>query len=358
MKLLDRYILQRFFAYLIFALLASVVIFITVDSTEHLDKFIDAKVPYHLVLKYYYLYLPYIVYLTLPVSVLLATLFTIGGFVYRNELTAMQSAGYSLWRILNMLLIIAIPLSAATLVFGESIVPAANNERKILYLEQVKKQRNPASSRKGRLYIQVGPNEYLKMEGYDPENRIGERISLHMLNDGRLKRRVTADRMTYMNDAWILENVHQFDFSKSEMAVTESDTIIRGDFTITPDDLKRVNIAPEEMNYLELRDMVTRLKASGVRAGKWVVDLAFKISQPFATVIIVLFGVPFAAFRRRGGLVFGFGLSLLVCFIYFGFMQVGKILGYNGTIEPIVAAWMGNIVFGVLGMTLVVRVPK
>lgn len=54
---------------------------------------------------------------------------------------------------------------------------------------------------------------------------------------------------------------------------------------------------------------------SGIGAVRWSVDLAFKFFQPFATFIIVLFGVPFAAFRRRGGLVLGFGLSLLVCFV-------------------------------------------
>ncbi|MBU0509820.1 LPS export ABC transporter permease LptG [bacterium] len=358
MKLLDRYILRRFFQYLIFALIASAVIFITVDSTEHLDKFIDAHVPYHLVLRYYYLYLPYIIYLTLPVSVLLATLFTIGGFVYRNELTAMQSAGYSLWRILGMLVLLAIPLSMATLVFGESVVPVANHERKTLYREHVTKQKNPVTSRRGRLYIQVGQNEYLKMEGYDPENRIGERISLHTLYRGRLLKRVTAERMRFEENAWLLTDAETYAFAQDKVTVTRLDTLRRADFTITPDDLSRVNIAPEEMNYVELRDMVRRLKASGVRAGKWVVDLAFKISQPFATVIIVLFGVPFAAIRRRGGLVFGFGLSLLVCFVFFGFMQVGKILGYNGSVGPIMAAWAGNIVFGVLGVALVIRVRK
>jgi len=122
-RLLDRYVLRRFFQFFVFALLASVVIFVTVDSTEHLDKFIDAKVPYRFVLYYYYLYLPYIIYLTVPVSVLLATLFAVGGLVYRNELTAMQSAGYSLWRILCLLMLVALPLSGATLVFGESVVP-------------------------------------------------------------------------------------------------------------------------------------------------------------------------------------------------------------------------------------------
>jgi lipopolysaccharide export system permease protein len=358
MKQLDRYILRRFFQFLVFALLASIVIFVTVDSTQELDKFIDAKVSYGAVLGYYYLYLPYIIYLTLPVSVLLSTLFTIGGLVYRNELTAMQSAGYSLWRVLALLMTVAVPLSAATLAFGESVVPAANHERKEIYRIQVRRASSPASARQGRVYIQVGPNEFLKMESYDPQTESGDQVSLHTFADGRLVRRVNADRMTYDGKEWVLRRVQIREFGPQSLSVSRLDSLRRGDLAVTPDDLARVNIEPEEMNYFDLQNMVDRLKASGVRAGKWVVDLAFKISQPFATVIIVLFGVPFAAFRRRGGLVLGFGLSLLVCFVYFGFLQVSKILGYHGTIEPVTAAWAANIVFGILGTYLVVKVPK
>lgn len=357
MKRFDRYVLQRFGVFLLFAMLASIVIFLTVDSTEHLDKFIDARVPYTLVLRYYYLYLPYIIYLTLPVSVLLATLFTIGGMVYRNELTAMQSAGYSLWRILWLFLLVAVPLSGAMLLFGETVVPSANLERKTLYLVEVRKKPNPATQRKGRLYIQVGQNEFLKMESYDPETQTGGNSSLHTFVNGELQRRVTAERVRWGGSGWMLMNVETRDFAAG-LSVSRTDSVRRSDLAITPDDLARVNIEPEEMNYVDLRNLVQRLQASGVRAGKWIVDLRFKVSQPFATVIIVLFGVPFAAFRRRGGLVLGFGLSLLVCFVYFGMMQVGKILGYNGILDATLAAWAGNIVFGIIGIGLVLRVPK
>jgi lipopolysaccharide export system permease protein len=358
MKLLDRYLLRRFLQFFFFALLASVVIFVTVDGTEYLDKFIDARAPYAVVLRYYYLYLPYIVYLTLPVSVLLATLFSVGGLVYRNELMAMQSAGYSLWRALGMLLSVAVPLSAATLLFGESVVPAANHERKLLYLTEVKRMQSSTATKQGRLYMQVGPSEFLKMESYDTESRSCDRVSLHTFSDGRLVKRLTATRIRFSGGIWVLDGVQIRDFGSPALAVTRADSLPRPDLAITPDDLANVRVEPEELNYVDLRSMIERLKNSGVRAGKWVVDLAFKISQPFATVIIVLFGVPFAAFRRRGGLVFGFGLSLLVCFIFFGFMQVGKIFGYHGYVGPVVAAWAGNVVFGLLGLYMVIRVPK
>lgn len=358
MKLLDRYILGRFLTFLAFAVVASLVIFVTVDATEQLDKFIDAKLGWPLILRYYYLYLPFIFYLTLPVSVLLATLFTVGGLVYRNELTAMQSAGYSLWRVLTLLLLVSLPLSAGALAIGETIVPAANHERKEIYRTKIKKSSGTASAKQGKLYMQAGRGTYLKMDMYDPPTMTGRQVSLHSVDAGRITRRIDAERIRYQDDGWMLYRVATRDYDGARVTRGFADSLRRDDLGILPVDLERVNIEPEEMNYFDLRSLVGRLQSSGIRAAKWVVDLAFKISQPFATFIIVLFGVPFAAFRRRGGLVLGFGLSLLVCFVYFGFIQVGKILGYNGTITPYVAAWSGNLLFGLIGLYLVVRVPK
>jgi len=357
-NLLDRYVLRTFFRFFLFAIIASQVIFITVDLIEHLDKFIDARLHYSVVVRYYYLYVPYIIYLTLPVAVLLATLFSIGGFVYRHEMTAMQSAGYSLWRILVVLLLVALPLSVGTLVFGETVVPEANHERKEIYRVQVKKQSSPTSSRKGRLYIQTGQSEFLRMESYDPVKERGYRVQLQTITGSGVTQIVEAADMVYRDQTWVLRDVVFRDLGEDGVRRSRIDSLVRADLKFTPTDLKRVNIAPEEMSYRDLSSLVDRLQAAGNRAGKWIVDLRFKVAQPFATVIIVLFGVPFAAYRRRGGLVFGFGLSLLVCFVYFGFMQTGKILGYSGAIMPLVAAWTGNVVFAVIGLYLVIRVPK
>ena len=206
--------------------------------------------------------------------------------------------------------------------------------------------------------MQVGSGEFLKKETYNPQAKNGDRVNLQAYENGELRQRVDADRLYYTGGGWMLLNAQVRRFNGKQVEVEKVDSLLRTDFGITPDDLARINIEPEEMNYWDLRGMVRRLQASGIRAGRWQVDIAFKISQPFAAAIIVLFGVPFAAFRRRGGLVLGFGLSLLVCFVYFGFIQVGKILGYNGTISPLVAAWSGNIVFGLIGLYLVFRVPK
>jgi len=71
-----------------------------------------------------------------------------------------------------------------------------------------------------------------------------------------------------------------------------------------------------------------------------------------------MFGLPLLANARKGGTAFGFALSLLVCFIFWGMLQTGRALGHNATLSPILAAWLPNITFGAIGAVLLYRAPK
>ena len=68
-----------------------------VDLFENLDKFIDNKLDFGMVLNYYLYFIPEIVKLITPVSMLLATLFTVGRMINFNEIIR-KNAGVSLMR--------------------------------------------------------------------------------------------------------------------------------------------------------------------------------------------------------------------------------------------------------------------
>ncbi|MBI4535166.1 MAG: LptF/LptG family permease, partial [Ignavibacteriae bacterium] len=78
----------------------------------------------------------------------------------------------------------------------------------------------------------------------------------------------------------------------------------------------------------------------------------------FASMIVVLFGVPFSSVKRRGGVGVQLGISLLICFIYLIFMKVSQVFGYNGDINPLLTAWMANIIFFCAAVVVILRVQK
>jgi len=157
---------------------------------------------------------------------------------------------------------------------------------------------------------------------------------------------------------WELIGVKERIFDSSGEIVRDYDTLAYTETRLHPDDLQDLEFKPEEMTYAELNRFVDKMLSIGADARKWLVDLYMKISYPFANFIIVLFGAPLASQKRRSGSALGFALALLISFIYFLFLRTGQVLGHKGELEPWLAAWIGNIVFGIGGIILMIRVRK
>jgi lipopolysaccharide export system permease protein len=126
----------------------------------------------------------------------------------------------------------------------------------------------------------------------------------------------------------------------------------------SPEDITQQSKKPDEMSYSDLTARIKQLKENGVDSTKWEVDKYFKISFAFTNFIIVLFGIPLVVVRPKGGLSFGAGMGIFVIFIYYVFIKLGMSIGYSGIASPIAAAWMGNILFFMGGLLLLIFVRK
>jgi lipopolysaccharide export system permease protein len=117
MPILSRYVLRQFLSPLGLGLVCFLAIFIVIDLVDRLGAFIDRDVEVGLIVTYYLWYVPYVAVLILPMSLLLASLFSVGGLARRQELTAMKATGASLYRILLPVQLFALLLSIAAFFF-------------------------------------------------------------------------------------------------------------------------------------------------------------------------------------------------------------------------------------------------
>ena len=75
-----------------------------------------------------------VVPLALPLAVLLSSVMTLGNLAEKNELTALKSAGLSLFKILKPLTIVIVFISLGAFYFSNYIIPVANlNWHSIIY---------------------------------------------------------------------------------------------------------------------------------------------------------------------------------------------------------------------------------
>ncbi len=358
MKILDSYVGRRFFSTLLFGLLAFLAIFVVVDLIEHLDTFIDKKASALLVVQFYLYFTPYIVLLTLPVAMLLASLFSISSMSRHHELMAMKAAGVSLYRILLPIFLLGLLVSLFSLALSELVVPYTNQKKGHIYSWQIKRRSQQPKQIRRNLYLQGTGGRIYYIREYDGQKKVGRGVLIQRYEDGKLIARIDAQEMVWEEKAWILKNGLAREFVGGEEKAIPFDLLSHPDLQQTPQSLLRKQKKPEEMNYFELRDYIQRVQLSGGEVKQERVDLFLKIAFPFASLIIVLFGAPLASNPRRSGAAVSFGISLFICFVYYSFLRLGQALGYKGALPPLLAAWLGNIIFGIGGVLVLWKAKK
>jgi len=358
MKILDKYLIRKFLFNLFFAIIAFVIVILLIDLIENIDKFIDRGVGLSVVFKYYAYYVPYTISLTLPMSMLLSCLFTLGSMSQHNEIVAQKSAGVSLYRLFLPLFITAFIISILSGFFNEIIVPDANQKRLDIYRYDIKKNPRNRGNRRNDIYLQDIPNRKVSVAFFNGDKNEALNVSFQYFDGPTLMRRMDAKKMIWKEKKWILQDVIERTIKDSIEVIRALEEMIPDDVKFKPDNLLELQKQPEEMSFTELQRFIREMRRIGVVVRKWVVELYLKISYPFANFIIILFGAPIAAQKRRSGTAVGVGISLLVCFIYFLFIRTGQVMGHQGTLSPWLGAWIGNILFGFAGLYALIRARK
>ena len=88
----------------------------------------------------------------------------------------------------------------------------------------------------------------------------------------------------------------------------------------------------------------------------------YKVDEVVTTLltnfIVVLCGIPLVVFREKNSLSFGIGMSVFVIFGYYAFIKFGQSMGFKGQLAPMLSAWLGNIVFFIGGIILLIKARK
>jgi lipopolysaccharide export system permease protein len=357
-KILDSYLLKRFLINLLIAILTWIVIFLVVDVIENISKFIDRGATIQQFLLYYLYYIPYIISLTLPIAMLLSSLFTLNSFAQNNEIIIQYSSGISLYRLLFPLFILAIIISSFAGFFNELIVPEANQRRLDMMRYDISKKQRESNKSRSNIYIQDTAKRKFIIKYFNGRTNTARNVSIQTFDGAVLVERIDAKKMIWEKDHWLLKEgrVRKLTDETEELTAFQ-DSVLSGT-RIKPENLIVLQKKPEEMSYSELNYFIGELQAIGADAKKWLVERYLKLAMPFANFIVVLLGAPIASRKRRGGMGLSFGLSLLVSFVYFIIIRTGQVFGHQGTLEPFLAAWMGNLIFFTLGLYSLLSVRK
>lgn len=122
-KTIDFYVFKRFITLFVMTFLICIFILLMQFLWKHFDDLIGKGIGFGVIAEFFAYAIASLVPMALPLAILLASLMTFGNLGENFELTAMKSAGISLFRIIRPLIVFIAFVSIAAFYFSNNILP-------------------------------------------------------------------------------------------------------------------------------------------------------------------------------------------------------------------------------------------
>ena len=369
--LMDRWLLGELIGPLLFGIAAFTAVTLSVGVLfELVRKVAEAGLPFPVAVQVLLLRLPGFLVLSFPMATLMATLLAFSRLSGGSELTALRSIGVATYRFVAPALVLAGLMSVLTFVFNDAIVPPANRAGHITLHRSI--GRSIDSERGSNIiyprygYITHGPpqsKERLTQLFYAKEFFAGEMRDVTLLDMSRFGQKQVLNAKTAVYN----EAKGMWDFRDGSIVTITGTTKPRtttARFTSYsyPMGNAPLNLAelPSDANNMTVKESMAALalldEAGDIKAArKMRVRIQEKFSFPAICLVFGLIGASLGSRpNSRTSRSQGFGISVLLIFLYYLLAFVFSSLGVKGTLTPLLSAW-SPVMIGLGGGLLLLR---
>ncbi len=357
MKKLDWYIAKKFVASFFFAIMILAVIACVIDYSEKVEDFVAHKAPALAILNYFKNFIPHISALLFPLFIFIATIFFTSKLAYKSEIIAILASGVSYQRFMRPYMIGGIFLCTLSLVANHWIVPAANKER--LRFEDTYIHGTYHSSGRNP-HLRLSKDLYVYVMYYDYTVNTGYHFTAEIIDDTYLKQKIYAERAVYdsIKKEWKLSQVRiRKNNGIAEEFRTLGDTTMK--FPFKPLDFEEDEAIKDALTTPELNRYIEREKLRGRETlNFFYIEKYRRTAQPVAGLILTIIGVCIASRKVRGGSGLHLAIGIVISALYIMAMQFTTTFSTKAGLNPMLAVWIPNFLFGIIAAYLFRRQIK
>ncbi len=344
--------------------LAGLVLFILLNIILSLsDLMVDRGIGMTTLLRLVAFKMPSLLVIAVPMSALFATFLGLGRLAHDREIVALESIGIPLRRLLLPLILAAAVIGSADFAVYNWAVPASEHAYQQALRDVIFRQGVPRIT--ANAFFKGADNQFFYIRRYNEAERTLHDVYIYDTT-GKLfphaeskVTMITAETGRWTGTSWQLEagRVYGFDVD-GRLGYSGSFETLSIPLEQSVEEILSSSRTPAEMGIAELVRRIDRARSTGQRADEYIVEAHLKVALPLATIVFVLFGgaisLAFDPRSRAAGIVLG----LLLVGLFQGALWWTQTLGRRGAMNPALAAWLPNLVFGAIGLLLFLRVDR
>jgi LPS export ABC transporter permease LptF/LPS export ABC transporter permease LptG len=359
-RLMDLYILRRFFSYFALLMASFVFLFETVTLFDLLDDIERHRVPFLIVVDYLRYLAPYLLYQLAPLGALVSVLVTLGTMSKNNEIVAIKASGISLYRLAVPLLLAGLALAAIMVVLDDTYLPYANQRQDALH-NQIK-GRPPQTYTHPQRWIFGENDKIYNYDLFDPAENLFGGLSVVEVNpvNFQVRQRIFASRARWSKSqkTWILEGGWVRKFSESSIVSYDRFTVASlPELTEPPSYFSREVLPAFQLSWGELGAYIDGLHRAGFDVATLTVQWHKKIAYPLMAAVSMLLAIPFALLVGKRGAIGGVAVGVAIGIVYWAMAALLEALGGVGQLPPLLSGWSPDIVFFFLGLYFFFKMP-
>lgn len=333
---------------------------VIVDLSQKLGRINDSgSTAFVALTEFYPFWTIWIVNTFLPIAVFITVIYFTSRLTMQTEIVGILSGGISFYRFTLPYLWVAIFLAVSAMLVGNIVLPWANiNKNKYQYVHLLSNTDKEEYYKRQRIGSQVSPNEFVFVDSYDRTEKLGSSFMYQKFDSTELKKQVIASSFNWddKDSTYALMSVYQREINKDKTEKLEYLPNFKMKLPATPDEILPEEYVAETMNTFELNKFIEKQKAKGsANVNTYENELNARISNPFSTIILTLLALSLSSKKRRGGIGMNLAVGIALAFVYIFFSQTTSTFSEKGYVSPFIAAWIPNIVFGLLTLFLYMR---
>ncbi|MDO9376579.1 MAG: LptF/LptG family permease [Bacteroidota bacterium] len=352
MKKIDSYILKRYLTTFFFCLLLFTVIVVVIDISEKTDDFVKSKLPVsRIITDYYFGLVPRIDAMLFPLFVFIAVIFFTAKMADKSEVIAILASGVSFRRFLLPYWIGSIFLSSMLWLIYQFVLPRANaiwgtfEAKYVDYYSPTDPRSFPQN-----YYFRIDSNTYAGIKYYDTSSKAGGNFFIQQFAHNTLKYNLRADNIIWdtASRKWRLNTVMERTFTGNKETAVHSDMKLMN-YNFKPVDLRKDEYLKDRLPTPELKQLIAKEEMRGSEGiNALLVERYNRDAIPVSVIILSMIGATISSRKVRGGSGFHLAVGVVLSVLYILFGRFALVFATKGNFTPVLAAWVPNIIFGLL----------